>query len=131
MVRAGGHLKTWADVAELDPPSQSIDRDAGEGPPRCCKRRIVAADALVWYDELGAKRRAALLERLPHLEGVAPLYLCDSCSELLIREEIITREERAVDFGETQKIIDKARDQDLRPAHVAAIIEDRLRVLSE
>jgi hypothetical protein len=118
-------------VAGIDPPSQSIDRDAGEGPPRCCKRRVVAADALVCYDELAPERLKALLARLPHLAGVTPLYLCDSCSEMLIREGKMTREERAIDFGESQEIIDKARDHDLAPEYVAALIEDRLRALSE
>lgn len=90
----------------------------------------MAADALICYDDLAPERRKALLERLPHLAGADPLYLCDGCSELLIRNLVITREERAIDFGESQDIVDKARDLDLRPAHVEALIEDRLRVLA-
>lgn len=105
-------MRTWADDAKIDPPSLSVDRDNGDGPPRCCPRRLVAADALVYYGELAPGRRQALLARFPHLEGVGPLYLCDGCSELLIRELIITREERAVDFGLPQEIVDKARDSD-------------------
>lgn len=120
-------MKTWADAAELVPASQTIDRDRGEGPVRCCHRRLVAADALVCYDDLSAERRSALEQRLPHLQGVTPLYLCDACSELLIREVVFTREERAIDFGLDQDIIDKARDRDLAPAHLEALIEDRQR----
>jgi hypothetical protein len=104
--------KTWADVAGIDPPSLSIDRDAGEGPPRCCSRRHVAADALVCYDDLAPERRKALLARLPQLAGVDGVYLCDGCSELLVREVVITREERAIDFGLPQAIIDQARGLD-------------------
>jgi hypothetical protein len=124
-------VKTWADEAGLTPASKSIDRDAGEGPPRCCGRRFVAADSLICYDELAPDRLKALIVRLPHLDEASPLYLCDGCSELLIRELVFTREERAIDFGLPQEIVDKARDLDLMPAHVAALIEDRLRALVE
>jgi hypothetical protein len=107
-------VNTWADERQLDVRAVTIDRDAGEGPPRCCARRLIAADSLVCYDKLAPERRAALLARLPHLEGVTPLYLCDACSELLIREAVMTREERALDFGLPQEIVDKARDLDER-----------------
>lgn len=123
-------MRTWADAAGLVPSGQTIDRDAGEGPPRCCGRRLVAADSLVCYDDLSPDGLKRLLARLPHLEGIAPLYLCDGCSELIIREEVVTRLERAIDFGEPQDVVDKARDLDLRPAHVEALIEDHLRALS-
>jgi hypothetical protein len=107
-------MKTWADEAGIIPPSRSIDRDAGEGPPRCCVRRLVAADALVCYDELALERLAELAKRFPHLAEITPLYLCDGCADTLIREEIITREDRAIDFGLPQEIVDKAREQDLK-----------------
>jgi len=103
---------TWADDAKIDPPGLSIDRDAGEGPVRCCGRRHVAADSLVCYDNLAPERLKALIARLPHLEGVSPLYLCDGCSELVIRENVLTREERAIDFGLSQEFVDKARSLD-------------------
>ena len=107
-------MRTWASDQGLDPQAQSIDRDAGEGPPRCCGRRLVAADALVCYDELAPERRKALLERLPHLQDVTPLYLCDACSELLIREAVITREDRALDFGLPAEVVEKARVLDVQ-----------------
>jgi hypothetical protein len=122
-------VKTWADEAGIDPPGLSMDRDAGEGPPRCCGRRFVAADGLVCYDDLAPERLKRLLARLPRLAEAASIYLCDGCSELLLREEIFTREERAIDFGLPQNIVDNARDADLAPAHQEALIEDRLRAL--
>lgn len=124
-------MKTWADVAGIVPPATSVDRDAGEGPPRCCNRRLVAADALICYDALAPERRAALVARWPHLEGVTPLFLCDGCSEWITRERVMTREARMRDFGESQEIVDKARDLDLQPSHLEALIEDRLRALGE
>jgi len=105
-------MKTWADAAGVVPPATSIDRNAGEGPPRCCARRIVAADALVCYDDLAPERLAAVLERLPQLKGVSPLYLCDGCASLVVREEVVTREELAVDLGLSADLVSKARDMD-------------------
>lgn len=107
-------MKTWADEANVGPRGLSIDRNAGEGPPRCCERRLVAADALVCYDDLAPERLAEIVKRLPHLADLTPLYLCDSCSELLIRERVITREARALDFGLPQEIVAKERERDLR-----------------
>jgi hypothetical protein len=86
-------VKTWADVAGIVPSATSIDRDAGEGPPRCCGRRLVAADALVCYDEIAPERLAAVLERLPSLKGVRPLYLCDGCRGTIRREQLLRRDE--------------------------------------
>jgi hypothetical protein len=123
-------MTTWADVAGIVPPGLSIDRDAGEGPPRCCQRRLVAADMLICYDEIAPERLKALVAQLPHLEGVSPLYLCDGCSELIIRKGVMTREQRAIDFGLPQAVVDKARDLDLAPVHMEALIEDRLRTLT-
>lgn len=114
-------MKTWADEAQVEPRGLSIDRDAGGGPPRCCGRRLVAADALVCYDDLAPERLAEVVKRFPHLAGVTPLYLCDGCSEQLIREAVITREARAVDFGLSQEAIDKERQRDL--ARVRALAE--------
>lgn len=95
MGRAGGNLKTWADVAGLVPPSRSIDRDAGEGPPRCCARRLVAADALVHFGELSASRLAKVRARFPEHQDVPAidLYLCDGCRGTIRREVILTRDE--------------------------------------
>jgi hypothetical protein len=106
-------MNTWADDAKIVPPGLPIDRDADEGPPRCCARRFVAADALVCYDELAPERRTALLKRFPHLSGVSPLYLCDACGDTLVRERVITREERAIAFGLSAAAVAKARAQDL------------------
>lgn len=105
-------MKTWANEARISPPSRSIDRDAGEGPPRCCARRLVAADALVNYDELAAERLAELVKRFPHLQAVSPLYLCDGCADTIIRERIVTREDRARDFGLPSTVVAKARAHD-------------------
>ena len=113
-------MKTWASDQGLEPQSQTIDRDASEGPPRCCRRRLVAADALVCYDELAPERLAAVLERLPHLKGVTPLYLCDACGDLIIREAVVTREDRALDFGLGQDVVDKARDLDRKTARTSS-----------
>lgn len=106
-------MRTWADTAQVEPRGLSIDRDAGEGPPRCCGRRLVAADALVCYDDLAPERLAEIVKRLPQLADLTPLYLCDGCSELLIREAVITREGRALDFGLSEEIVNKERERDL------------------
>lgn len=74
----------------------------------------MAADSLICYDDLAPERLAAVLERFPHLKDVKPIYLCDGCSELVVRELVITREGRAVDFGLPQEIIDEARALDLK-----------------
>jgi hypothetical protein len=116
-------VKTWASDQGFTQASQMVDRDAGQGPVRCCGRRLVAADALVCYDELAPERLAAVLERLPHLKGVTPLYLCDACSELIIREEVVTREDRALDFGLPQDVVDKARDLDRKAGRTLTVIE--------
>lgn len=107
-------MKTWADATELDPPSRSIDRDLGEGPTRCCARRLVAADALVCYDEVSADLLSILLTRFPHMEKAPAIYLCDACADILIREKLVKREDRAIDFGLSQDTINKMRDQDTK-----------------
>lgn len=111
-------MKTWADEAGITQRARGVDRDAGDGPPRCCARRFIAADALVCYDDLAPGPRAALDARFPHLAGVSPLYLCDGCAETIIRERVVTREGRARDFGLPDAVIEKARlhDNRFRPA---------------
>jgi hypothetical protein len=103
-------MKTWAEKAGSIPPSRSIDRDAGEGPPRCCARRLVAADALMYYGLL-----ARVVGRFAHLQRVPldELYLCDACGETLVRERVVTREERALAFGLPAAAVAKARAHDL------------------
>jgi hypothetical protein len=105
-------MRKWAEVAGVIPSARSIDRNAGEGPPRCCARRLVSADELVCYDDLAPERLALLLKRLPHLVGVSPLYLCGACGETIIRERLVTREDRARDFGLSTAIVEKARLHD-------------------
>lgn len=107
-------MKTWAQEAGISPPACNIDRDAEEGPTRCCARRLVPADEMVCYDDLAPDRLAIVLERFPHLVGVSPLYLCGACGETLIRERVVTREDRARDFALPESIIEKARIQDAR-----------------
>jgi len=88
-------MKTWADSAGVRPPGLSMDRDAGQGPPRCCARRLVAADALVHYGDLHPTRLARVLARFPHLADVPldQLYLCDGCRGTIRREVVLTRDE--------------------------------------
>lgn len=105
-------MKTWAEEAGIIPPARNIDRDAGEGPPRCCARRRVAADELVCYDDLAPARLAVVLQRFPRLVGASPLYLCGACGETVIREQVVTREDRARDFGLPERVITKARLHD-------------------
>jgi hypothetical protein len=107
-------VKTWADVANVEPRGLSLDRDKGEGPPRCCDRRLVAADALICYDDLAAVRQLELLKRFPHLDGKTPVYLCDACADTLVRERIISHEDRALDFGLDAAVIARARARDAK-----------------
>lgn len=88
-------MKTWADEAQVEPPGLSIDRGVGEGPPRCCARRLVAADALVHFGDLLPALLAKVLDRFPHLGSVPPdqLYLCDGCRGSLRREAVLKRDE--------------------------------------
>jgi len=88
-------VKTWADEAGIVPPGKSIDRDAGEGPPRCCARRFVAADALVHFGELSAPRLAKVRARFPKHQNVpdVDLYLCDGCRGTIRREAVLARNE--------------------------------------
>lgn len=93
-------MKTWADEVGIDPPSKTIDRNAGEGPqPPCCSQQYVSADALVHYGDLPDEIRDRVLERFPHLASAdaAELYLCGSCRETLRREGVITRTEMPAD----------------------------------
>lgn len=105
-------MKTWADMAKVSPPGSPIDRDAGEGPPRCCTRRLVAADALVCYDDLPGALLAVVKERFPAIASMTPIYLCDGCSDTLVREGVITREERAAGLGLSAASVLKARELD-------------------
>jgi len=105
-------MKTWADAAGIIPPAASIDRDAGDGPPRCCNRRLVAADALVCYDEADAVRLALILDRLLLLRQAPNVFLCDACADLIVREQLVTREERALDLKLSAELVEKARAHD-------------------
>lgn len=84
-------MRTWASDAGVSPASMTLDRDAGEGPARCCARRFVAADALVFYGDLDSGKLARVRARFPDLSGAT--YLCDSCRETLRREKVIARTE--------------------------------------
>lgn len=81
---------TWADEAGIPGPT-TIDRSKGEGPPRCCARDLVAADALVRFSPADVAGPALDLvhARFPH----APEYLCDACRGTLRREQVIARTE--------------------------------------
>lgn len=72
-----------------------VDREAGEGPPRCCPRRRVLADKLVWYGGISDEALARVRARLPHLAEVArdDLYLCSGCILRLLREGVIRPDE--------------------------------------
>ena len=107
-------MKTWADAAGLLSPSQTIDRDAGEGPARCCGRRLVAADALICYDDVSAELLSILVTRFPHFAEAEQIFLCDACADTLVREQLITREDRATDLRLPQEVVDKMRDQDIK-----------------
>jgi hypothetical protein len=96
--------RTWADVlAEraveagkpAPPQALPVDRFRGEGPPRCCGRRRIAADMLVWYGGLGATLLGRVRSRFEHLADVpdADLYLCDGCRETLRRNRVLLRTE--------------------------------------
>lgn len=89
-------MKTWADEAGITPPSTTIDRDAGQGPkPRCCDRRYVTADALVYFGDMDTDQRLRVrnrLTRLAHAHDLT-LYLCDACRETLRRERVLERAE--------------------------------------
>lgn len=88
-------MKTWAETAGILPPGLSIDRDAGEGPPRCCARRFVAADALVHFGDLLPALRTRVLARFPALATTPAreLYLCDGCRGTIRREVVLDRNE--------------------------------------
>lgn len=72
-----------------------VDRDAGEGPPRCCAKRRVLADKLVWYGGVSNEALARVRARLPHLAEVArkDLYLCSRCILRLLREGVLRPDE--------------------------------------
>lgn len=110
-------MRTWADAAGVVPPARSIDRDQGEGPPRCCARRLVSADSLICYDDVSAELLSVLVTRFPHLEKAEQIFLCDACAETLIREHLITREDRARVFGLSEKLIAKAWLHDEESRH--------------
>jgi hypothetical protein len=88
-------VKTWADAVGVVPASASIDRDVGEGPPRCCAKRHVSADALVYFGDLPSARLDRLRARFPALATVpdGELYLCDGCRGTVRREIVLAREE--------------------------------------
>lgn len=103
-------MRTWADVAAVAPPSKSLNRNAGEGPPRCCNVQLVAADALIWWGGLPALIIGKAKARFPRLSAVAneELYLCSNCGETLVREKLITREELARSQGLSERQVAKA-----------------------
>ena len=107
-------MRTWAEASDLASPSQTVDRDAGEGPLRCCARRLVAADALICYDDVSAELLSVLVTRFPHLEKATEIFLCDACADTLVREQLVSREDRAIDLGLSQEVVAKMRDQDLK-----------------
>lgn len=122
---------TWADDRGVMPTSQTIDRDAGAGPPRCCVTRLVAADGLVWWGGQPAEILGRVRAALPALASVgdADLYLCGGCRETLWREKLVTREEIARGLGLSETLIAKAwrhdeqfwqRGPDSAPAEVLA-----------
>ncbi len=87
-------FRTWAIDETADPPAQVVDRRTG-GPPPCCSRYLVAADALVFFGALGTAKLRKVYARFPHLSLIAvqDLYLCDACRGTLRRERILTRAE--------------------------------------
>ena len=98
---SGGLRLLVAESAETEPEAAPVravpvvDRAAGDGPPRCCRRRRIAADMLVWYGGLSDDALARLREALPHLANVPrdDLYLCDGCRDGLLRDGILSPEE--------------------------------------
>lgn len=62
-----------------------------DGPPPCCKKRIIASDMLVFYGGLPPGQLQKIRDRFPHLAGVADvdLYLCDGCRSTLLREKVL------------------------------------------
>lgn len=106
----GGRLKTWADERRLEEPATSVNRDAGEGPPRCCTTAVVAGDGLVWWGELPAELLERVFARFPTLATIPleDLYLCGGCREQLFREELVTREEVARGLGLPPAVVAKA-----------------------
>ena len=76
-------------------PATPVDRRAGEGPPRCCERDVIAADMLVWVGGLSEDALARVRAAIPRLveAPVEELYLCDGCRERLLRRGVLTPEE--------------------------------------
>lgn len=99
--------RTWASDEGIQPPGLPIDRDAGEGPPRCCKIRRVAADALAWWGGHPAALLARARAAHPHWNTIADqdLYVCSACQERLLALKVVTREELARAFGLSDRII--------------------------
>jgi hypothetical protein len=66
-----------------------------EGPPACCSKRRVAADALVWFGGLPPGLLSRVRARFPRLQAVAAAdyYLCDGCREIVRRERLLARSE--------------------------------------
>ena len=72
-----------------------VDREAGEGPPRCCAKRRILADKLVWYGGISNDALTRLRARMPHLAEVAreDLYLCSRCIVRLLRDGVLRIDE--------------------------------------
>lgn len=105
-------MSTWADQRRLNVSERAatLNRDAGEGPPRCCATREVVCDGLAFWGELPTELLARTRGRLPQLIAIADvdLYLCAGCRELLFREKVVTREEVARGLGLPVNAIAKA-----------------------
>lgn len=99
--RAGSEVGTAAmaaagEVPPLPPPRAApVDRGAGEGPPPCCRVRIVPADMLVWYGGISPEALERVRARLPQVADVPAedLYLCHSCRAILRRGRVLHPEE--------------------------------------
>jgi hypothetical protein len=90
-------MKTWADERRLERRATSVNRDAGEGPPRCCATTVVACDGLVWWGGLPVELLERVYVHFPVLAAIQleELYLCGGCREQLFRSGVVTREEIA------------------------------------
>jgi hypothetical protein len=90
-------MKTWRTDAA------PVNRDAGEGPPRCCGTAIVAGDELWWLGGLPAPMLATMRTVFPAWASIADadLYACGHCKELLFRHLKVSREDwmRGHGFG--------------------------------
>jgi len=94
-------VKTWTDTPA------AVNRDLGEGPPRCCSTAVVTGDSLVTWGGLPSAVLDVVRARLPSLPDDPDLYLCAGCRETMFREKLLTREEVARGLGMSAAIIAK------------------------